>query len=195
LEGIPLNDNDLRRATASEAKAIFIMTNKFSSNPDEEDAKTILQMFSIQRHLKLNKTKSSPGGVLYKACSPLKYILPDSMLQALQVLMSIELNETSERDFKNIEIITGKLFCLQLIRPENQRHLVKPKSYHSQPSSLFHNNLIICINEIKMGVIAKSCIFPVSVIVNATFCNFVAHNCPLAGNWYFDHELATFFCR
>lgn len=37
---------------AGKAKAIFVMTNKFSTDPDEEDAKTILQQFSIQRYLR-----------------------------------------------------------------------------------------------------------------------------------------------
>lgn len=46
LIGNALNDKDLKRAKASKARAIFIMTNKFSKDPDEEDAKTILQQFS-----------------------------------------------------------------------------------------------------------------------------------------------------
>jgi hypothetical protein len=130
LEGSPLNDNDLKRADVINARAIFIMTNKFSPNPDEEDAKTILEQFSIQKHIRLNSVQS------------------------------------------NVQ----PLFCLQLIRPENKRHLVtveKESPFAKQDASMhgdqFHNNsknshegdVVICLNEIKMGVIAKSVMFPV----------------------------------
>ena len=84
------------------------MTNKFSSDPDEEDAKIILQQFSIQRYLRLH----SEGGKI------------------------------------------DSLFCLQLIRPENKRHLVTSADNAS-------TDLVICLNEFKMGVIAKAVIFPV----------------------------------
>ena len=104
LEGSPLNDVDLMRAKANQAIAIFLMGNKFSSNPDEEDAKTILQQFSIRRFI--TSTQS---------CDP--------------------------------------LFCLQLIRPENRRHLSS-----EDPDS--DKELVVCLNEMKMGVIAKTCVFP-----------------------------------
>jgi hypothetical protein len=107
LEGNALNEKDLKRAKAISAKAIFIMTNKFSADPDEEDAKTILQQFSIQRFLRLHS------------------------------------------DHSNVE----SLFCLQLIRPENKRHLVTSADSLS-------TDLVICLNEFKMGVIAKAVIFP-----------------------------------
>ena len=93
-------------ARASSARAIFILTNKFSSDPDEEDAKTILQQFSIQRFLKINSGRADT------------------------------------------------LFCLQLIRPENKRHLVTAQDDSEK------RDLVVCLNEIKMGVIAKAVIFP-----------------------------------
>ena len=108
LEGNALNEKDLKRASAETAKAIFIMTNKFTSDPDEEDAKTILQQFSIRRYLASN---------------------------------SLSKRKT--------------LFCMQLIRPENKRHLVAP----AEGSEV--SDLVACLNEIKMGVIAKAALFPV----------------------------------
>jgi hypothetical protein len=104
LDGSPLNDHDLVRAKANTAIAIFVMGNKFSTNPDEEDAKTILQQFSIRRFI-----MSQPS------CDP--------------------------------------LFCLQLIRPENRRHLEI-----EDPDS--DKELVVCLNEMKMGIIAKTCMFP-----------------------------------
>ena len=144
LEGIPLNDHDLRRAMASEAKAIFIMTNKFSSNPDEEDAKTILQQFSIQRYLRLHsdeKNESFIGKILSKTTEIKKHLV----------------KKNDDDDKKET------LFCMQLIRPENKRHLVSSSSKDDSNSN--NNDLVICLNEIKMGVIAKACIFPVCYLV------------------------------
>ena len=129
LEGNPLNDNDLRRALASEAKAIFIMTNKFTSDPDEEDAKTILQQFSIQRHLRLNSNSQQK-------------------LKLGKIPGLIGVGDDDDR-------ASGALFCMQLIRPENKRHLVS-----SPMDGQENNDLVICLNEIKMGVIAKAAIFP-----------------------------------
>lgn len=120
LEGDPLHEKDLARAVASEAKAIFIMTNKFSTNPDEEDAKTILQQFTIQKYLRLTSNTANNSAVAVK-----KDETPNS------------------------------LFCLQLIRPENKRHLVT-----SNESSDSMSHVVICLNEIKMGVIAKAAVYP-----------------------------------
>jgi hypothetical protein len=118
LEGSPLNDKDLNRANAEKARAVFLMTNKFSAHPDNEDAKIILQQFSIQRYLRLY----SPN----------------------------QLKRT--------------LFCIQLIRPENKRHLVTAGTNSNNRDSFndtYENtNLVVCLNEIKMGVIAKAVIFP-----------------------------------
>ena len=95
LEGSALVEKDLLRAQASTAVAIFIMTNKFSEDADEEDAKSILQHLSIKRYAE------------------------SSMLRAPR----------------------NQLYCMQLIRPENQRHLPNHKSQNSE-------SLIICLNEV-----------------------------------------------
>jgi hypothetical protein len=105
LEGSALVDKDLRRAKAESAEAIFIMTNKFSTNPDEEDSKTILLNLSIKRYL--------------------------AQLYSSKIL-----------------------YCMQLLRPENRRHLA------NELNELAENDLVICLNEIKMGVMAKSVMYP-----------------------------------
>ena len=105
LDGSPLNDKDLVRAKAEQAIAIFLMGNKFSVNADEEDAKTILQHFSIRRYIRTTSDIADP------------------------------------------------LFCLQLIRPENRRHLAI-----EDPDA--DKELVVCLNEMKMGIIAKTCMYP-----------------------------------
>ena len=111
LEGTALSEADLKRAYAFAAVSIFIMTNKFSNDPDEEDAKTILQQFSIKQY--------------------------------------IARTISHERQIK-------PLLCIQLIRPENRRHLVQPLV---KDDDLSQEDLVMCLNEIKMGVIAKAVMF------------------------------------
>lgn len=105
LEGSALIENDLKRSKAESAAAIFIMTNKFSTNPDEEDAKSILLTLSIKRYLSLFNRNT--------------------------------------------------LFCMQLLRPENRRHLAK-----NDTNEIAENDLVVCLNEIKLGAIAKAVTYP-----------------------------------
>jgi hypothetical protein len=109
LQGSALVEKDLGRAMADKVVAVFIMCHKFSGNPDEEDAKTILQQFSIRR-----------------------YILTRSPTQKT-------------------------LFCMQLVRPENRRHLTTTSAGASSENS---SDIVACMNEIKMGVIAKAVMAP-----------------------------------
>ena len=106
LEGSALVEADLKRAKAEKAVAMFIMTNKFSSDPDEEDAKSILLNLSIKRYLAFfNKLNT--------------------------------------------------LYCMQLLKPENKRHLVSDDF-----NGLNKNDLVVCLNEIKMGAMAKAVMYP-----------------------------------
>jgi hypothetical protein len=106
LEGSALVENDLKRAKAELAQAMFILTNKFSSNPDEEDAKSILLSMSIKRYI-----------ALFERCE--------------------------------------MLYCMQLIRPENRRHLAS-----DDVNGINDNDLVVCLNEIKMGTMAKAVMYP-----------------------------------
>jgi hypothetical protein len=120
LEGSPLIDADLYRAKADLALAIFIMGNKFSVDPDVEDAKSILQQFSIQRYI------------------------------------------------KNSPIMEEPLYCMQLIRPENKKHVTSVGMVND-----IDKEIIICLNEMKMGVIAKTVTFPgFSTLIFNLLCSF-----------------------
>jgi hypothetical protein len=106
LEGSALVEKDLKRAKVESAQAMFIMSNKFNGNSDEEDAKSILLNLSIKRYL-------------------------------------------AAFDRSNM------LYCMQLIRPENKRHLAE-----DEVTGLKDNDLVVCLNEIKMGAMAKAVMYP-----------------------------------
>eukprot|EP01038_Epipyxis_sp_PR26KG_P006416 gene6416-8833_t len=139
LQGSPLIESDLKRACAESASAVMIMSNKFSSTPDEEDSKVILLSSSIKRYIsnsinnnKLNNRHSNNNNNT-----------------------SINLGNTNE------EILGNTLFCLQLIKPENRRHL-QISDFQSDNTKFIHNSdttPVVCLNEIKMGVLAKATLF------------------------------------
>jgi hypothetical protein len=201
LDGSPLSDNDLHRALASRCQAVFLFANKFTNDADEEDAKTILQQFSIQRHLNLNRHHSSnhsagkdsfrdnydhshssskPTHSFYTGRDSLEDHYGTSM--GKKVLSSRCASVATGVLSLATSVVTGgspiglgdwddvdqppTAFCIQLIRPDNKRHLAAAGS-HSLSSSAMEENPqhIVCLNEIKMGVIAKACVFPVSASV------------------------------
>ena len=51
IQGNPLDEIDLRRAQTDKAKAVIIMCNKHSINPEEEDSRTILIAIYINKFL------------------------------------------------------------------------------------------------------------------------------------------------
>jgi len=52
---------------------------------------------------------------------------------------------------------SSPLFCMQLIRPQNLRHLNRNDDPDESASA---NQLVVCINQIKMGILAKGVMFP-----------------------------------
>lgn len=119
LEGSALLDRDLSRAKADTSIAVFIMTNKFTQDPDEDDARTILEQFALKRYIASNP-RASP------------------------------------------------MFFLQMIKPENRRHLVTREIEAGEGQ-----DLIVCLNEVKMGVIARSVLFPVRRSIYSSPCSIV----------------------
>jgi hypothetical protein len=106
LQGSPLVTADLHRAKTAQAKAVMFLTNKFTTDPDQEDAETIMRLYSVRRFL----------------CNSAELELP--------------------------------LLCLQVILPENTQKLLHDDSADT------HKDHIICLNKMRMGVIAKTCLFP-----------------------------------
>ena len=65
LDGNVMNEKDLKRADAHHASAVFVMANKFSRTPDEEDASAILRSLAIQRPVNILREhfECAPNGV------------------------------------------------------------------------------------------------------------------------------------
>jgi hypothetical protein len=64
-------------------------------------------------------------------------------------------------------------FCLQLLRPENKKHLGDIDEDESK--------LVVCLNEMKMGALAKACLFPgVNTLIFNLLSSFAEDEDPLA---------------
>ena len=109
LEGSVLSDADLKRGHVANAVSIFIMANKFTYFPDEEDANIILQQFALKKFIMHEQLPNKP------------------------------------------------LFAMQLIRPENKRYLIDSSELEGPEHK---DDIILCLNEIKMGIIAKAVMYP-----------------------------------
>lgn len=110
-----------------------------SVHADEEDAKTILQQLSIKRFIAA--TCRTPSGHLFAGNALTNTLMASSLVPLGQGQSGSGPMDT--------------LYCLQLIRPENQRHLAV-----NVTETTDENVVIVCFNEIRMGVLAKAIMFP-----------------------------------
>lgn len=142
LQGSPFFEDDLIRARVDSARAIFLIANKFSYNVDEEDARIILLNMSLKKHLHMSRAKA------YK-----RFI--DKSKKNLTDSKDSEKRKLEELEAKEKFLQPANLFCLQLNRSENRRHL-----YDDDFHEMIDSDLIICFNEIKLGLMAKSAVIP-----------------------------------
>lgn len=113
IQGNPLDEIDLRRAQADKAKAVIIMCNKHSINPEEEDSRTILIAIYIKKYLSTH---------------------PESQTR----------------------------LCFQLLRTDGKSHYSLPANKQDK------NDQLICLEELKLSLFAKSCLCPglIAMITN-----------------------------
>ena len=81
LQGNPMNDKDLERADITKAKAIVILTDKYSLNPHATDHKNILLALNIKKYFLSKKLTSS---AVY-----LQLIKPENKIHYLSGLESL----------------------------------------------------------------------------------------------------------
>jgi hypothetical protein len=134
LDGNVMNPKDLKRAAASLAKTCFVLTNKFSRSPDQEDASTILRALAIKRYVQQKRN----------------------------------------RDIQT---------CVQLIHPESTKLFLSSTGGAHLVDTPFQNQ-IVCVDEIKMNLLAKSCLCPGT---STMICNLISSSSdelpPNCGDW------------
>lgn len=159
LDGTAMNEQDLRRACAIQSKAIFILANKFTTNPDEEDAKTILQQYSIRRFFNLYSSNHHSALVRKVGSEASPNASKISVFGSVKnTIWSLFLDDSSGGR-------SSAIVCMQLLSPDNRRHVAANSSTSNRAllggGDSMNEHLVVCLNETKMGVIAKACIFQV----------------------------------
>ena len=134
FEGDCLKLNDLERVMFRNAKMIMLLANKQTDNDTEEDAKTIMQAMAIKKHFMLLEQKDKKNkkiGYLHKS--------------KMGIFNKGKDNEDSSKEKNNRLII-------QLIKPESEHH------FELSISTNYSRDQIVCINELKLGLLSKSCL-------------------------------------
>ena len=132
FEGDCLKLNDLERVLFRKAKMIMLLANKQTDNDTEEDAKTIMQAMAIKKHFMLLEQKEKKSRKRYNKN---------------QNFVKLK----GKDDDENVQEKNNKLI-MQLIKPESEHHFELSISANNS------RDQIVCINELKLGLISKSCL-------------------------------------
>jgi len=150
FEGDCLKLNDLERVMFRRAKMIMLLANKQTDNDTEEDAKTIMQAMAIKKHFMLleQKDKKNKKRIGYNNLNKKKY------------------TKDNDENEKNNRLI------IQLIKPESEHH------FELSISTNYSRDQIVCINELKLGLLSKSCLCQgiITLLTNLISTNNVVEN-------------------
>ncbi|GBG31892.1 Calcium-activated potassium channel subunit alpha-1 [Hondaea fermentalgiana] len=137
LDGTVMLDRDLSRAALEDAEGIFLLTNKHSRMPQHDDASCILRALSVHRYLQKRCGSHEPAGEASLSKESSVPSLPGPMLR---------------RRTKKPTL------CIQLLQSESRR------LFESSRRQIGHHDLchtqLVCIDEIKNNIMAKSCLVP-----------------------------------
>ena len=133
IQGSPFNERDLERSSMDTASACFLLTNKFSPKPEEQDANTILTAMALKRcvwiarsWLLWHQARTTPHTAV--APRPARRFVMNKVQRRLRL-------------------------CIQLIRPENANHF---RHMTIGPNTeLEHRDQIVCVERLKMKLLAK----------------------------------------
>jgi hypothetical protein len=113
------------------AKMIMLLANKQTDNDTEEDAKTIIQAMAIKKHFLLLEQKEKKNKIGYNK--------------------HIHKFNKGNNDDENSQEKNNRLI-MQLIKPESEHHFELSISTNNS------RDQIVCINELKLGLLSKSCL-------------------------------------
>jgi len=149
LDGNIMQDRDLKRAAIEHADAIFLLTNKFSTAPQKDDANCILRALSIQRYFqKKAEERDSFKKELEEKKRPSR-----SFLNALAFSGSSGALKKRKRNRRRKATL-----CLQLLQSES--HKLFQNSTKQINGREFFQHQVVCINEMKNNILAKNCLVP-----------------------------------
>jgi len=174
LEGDPLKFNDLQRCQFKKASMIMLLCNKQTDDSSAEDSKTIIMAMAIKKFFSMDNRneynneiyKSQTANNLYQT----KTLIYQDRQNTIQNLQNYANNKdylnNNLKEEENDDSISSKLI-IQLLKPESENHFALSVSNKKA------NEQIVCIDELKISLLAKSCMCRgiISLISNLVITN------------------------
>ena len=137
LCGSVMRQRDLLRAAVHQSRAVFILASKFTHNAQAQDAMTILRTLAIKKFLV--KCKAREGAGEGEAAAAGGVVLSRPRSSEINVAMYVQLVEEQSR---------GLL------------HSATSESLHRLDQADRRSTHIVCVNRLKLELLAKSCVCP-----------------------------------
>lgn len=169
LTGSPMVISDIMRASILTANACFLLCNKFATNADQEDSSIILKALSIKRFvLQVTGKDISTSLQLMRLENKPHFTLSAAIMKQDLMRMDHFMGGGSVESMKDIDASDAYRM------PTNGTSILAVNtrpSMHSIASSQTTKNIemalverasdpIVCVNEIKMNLLAQSCLCP-----------------------------------
>lgn len=172
LDGNVMEAKDLKRSCAEFARAVFIMSNKDCADSNAEDASTILRALAIKRYVfeRTGRDIMTCVQLLRPENKALFYSTTDAFSRAAAAAAAAM--TPAER------ILNQK----QITRSEDRN------DPHSSSSML--TNLVVCVDEMKMNLMAMSCVCPgiITMLYNLVASDDDSSLAPSAPDWQKEYE-------
>lgn len=170
LEGDPLKLNDLQRCQFKKASMIMLLCNKQTNDSSAEDSKTIIMAMAIKKFFSLDNRgefneiyQNQAPNALYQT-NKLRYQDRENTLKNFN--MNKPSDYLNNKEEEKEDTISSRLI-IQLLRPESEHHFALSVSDKKA------NDQIVCIDELKISLLAKSCMCRgiISLISNLVITN------------------------
>lgn len=173
LQGSPLDPNDLLRASVLRCKTCFLLCNKFTNDADTEDAATILRALSIKRFVLQYTGKDIRTCVqLLRLENKQHFTLSHEIMMKDHVSNDLSDDGGTGTGFQFGGAMASKIGQ----RMHHNTSLTKFSSHGSEARSeddldnantlktriqpSFREDPLVCVNEIKMNLLAQACLCP-----------------------------------
>ncbi|GBG26292.1 Calcium-activated potassium channel subunit alpha-1 [Hondaea fermentalgiana] len=170
LQGSPLDANDLLRASVLRCKTCFLLCNKFTNDPDTEDAATILRALSIKRFVLQYTGKDIRTCVQLLRLENKQHFTLSHEIMMKDHLPSDSNGVVEEGKGQHVMQIRGMYKFESRVQEAKSsvKHLSSCESEHQSELDLdvakktqqIQQDPLICVNEIKMNLLAQACLCP-----------------------------------
>ena len=168
LEGDPLKLNDLQRCQYKKASMIMLLCNKQTNDSSAEDSKTIIMAMALKKFFSLDNRGEFNEIYQNQIANSFYQInkLRDNTLNNFNMNKTTDYLNSNNKEEENVDTISSRLI-IQLLRPESEHHFALSVSDKKS------NDQIVCIDELKISLLAKSCMCRgiISLISNLVITN------------------------